>query len=174
MDADPDNLTPGQREAKAIHLWFTTDMSQSEIGDELGVTQGRISQIVNSEPSQEVQEFVDKQAAQVRVMALQELQRQLQEAGDRSRSAEKPVEVWEEDGYLHVAEDRDPETGELVDKYPIPAGYELAADHDTRYYRREEIREILDQMAELVGAKEPQEVEVSGSGIVIDMGDDNE
>lgn len=162
------------RESKAIHLWFTTEMTQEEIADEIGVTRETISKYVNSEPSDEVREIIDQQAAQVRIAALQELRRQLREAGDRSRSAEKPVKVWaDENGDLLVKDKVNPETGELTGKYPVPADMEMGPDHTERYYRREEIRDILDQMAELVGAKEPQEVEVSGSGIVIDMGDDS-
>lgn len=163
------------RESKAIHLWYTTEMTQKEIAEEIGVGRDTISRYVNSEPSQEVQELLEEEAAQVRIVALNELRQQLREAGEKARSAEKPIKVWtDESGHLNVNDKVNPETGEITGKYPVPSDMEMGPDEEARYYARGEIREILDQMAELVGAKSPQEIEMSGGGIIIQTEADDE
>lgn len=160
------------RETKAIHWYFCRDMTEEEIADELGVTEQTVSKYLNSEPSQEAQKMIDWKASQVRVMAVEELQDQLQAAGERSKTAEKPVKIYaNENGEVEVKDITDDE-GNIVKKVPKTQDIDLLPDEEARYYAREEARDIIDQMCELVGAKEPQEVEVSGSGIVIDMGDD--
>jgi len=59
---------------------------------------------------------------------------------------------------------RDEETGEVVKRVPIPNDIELGVDAEARYYARAEVRDILDQLTDLVGAKEPEQVEVMGEG----------
>lgn len=160
------------RETKAIHYYFCRDMTQQEIADELDVTRQTVNEYINSEPSEEVQEIIDERAGQVRVMAVEELRQQLREAGERARTAEKPVKIYENaHGEVEVKDIRD-ETGEIIKKVPKTQDIDLLPDEETRYYARKEARDILDQMCELVGAKEPQEVDVSGGGIIIDMGDE--
>lgn len=154
-------------------MYFCRDMDQAEIAEELGVTQGTVSKYINSEPSQEVQEMIDWRASQVRLTAMEELRQQLKEAGERSRTAEKPVKIYEnENGELEV-DDVEIDDG-YTKKIPVVQDMELLPDQETRYYARKEAREILDQMAELVGAKEADQVELTGEGgggIIINMDD---
>jgi len=155
---------------RAIHLWFTTDMTQEEIGDELGVSRQTVSDYIHSPPSKEVQETLETQATQVRLMAFEELRRHLREAGARSRTAKKPVKVYEnEDGELEV-EDIELESG-MTKKIPVVQDIELLPDQETRYYARQEIREALDMLIDLVGAGEPEQLELSGE---VDTGADLE
>ena len=147
---------------RAIHLWFTTDMTQEEIGDELGVSRQTAGEYIRSPPAEEVQETLETQATQVRLMAFEELRRHLREAGSRSRTAEKPVKVWtDDDGDLQVKEIRDDEDT-VVKRVPIPADMEMGPDDEARFYARKEIREALDMLIDLVGAAEPEQVELSG------------
>jgi hypothetical protein len=138
-------------------------MSAEEIGEELNVTGRTVESYLNETPAQEVQEQLVEQQAEARIIAYEELKRQLREAGERSRSAEKPVMIFEnEDGELEVRDVHDDDTGELVTKKPIPQDMELLPDEKTRYFGRQEVREILEQMSELLGIKEADEIEVSG------------
>jgi len=149
---------------RAVHLWMTTNMTQTEIGDELGVSRETVNRYIHDPPADEVRETLTEQARQVRLSAFQELQRQLREAGERSRSAEKPVKVWtDDDGDLTVKDKRDPETGEKLGVFPLPDDMEMGADEQARYYSRGEIRDILEMLIDLVGAAEPDEVELSGA-----------
>lgn len=146
----------------AIHDHFLTDKDWSEIAEPLGVSERTARSYVHEPPGEEVREILSDQAATVRIASVEELKEQLREAGERKRTAEKPIEVWEEDGYLHVADQRDPETGELVDRYPIPADYELGADEEIRYYARTEIREIIELLTDITGASEPDTIRLEG------------
>ena len=150
------------RVTRAIHDHFLTSKSWEEIADPLGVSVRTAKSYVNEPPAEEVREILSDQAKTVRIAAVEELKEQLRAAGERSRSAEKPVEVWEEDGHLHVADQRN-ERGELVDRYAIPADYELAPDEERRYYARTEVREILELLADLTGASEPDRVRLEGN-----------
>lgn len=147
---------------KAIHLWFTTDMTQAEIGDELGVARQTVNDYINSPPAEEVQDTLNTQATQVRMMAFEELRRHLRDAGQRSRSAAKPVKVWtDDDGDLRVKNIED-DDGDVVKRVPIPADMEMGPDEETRFYARKEIREALDMLIDLVGADEPDRIEITG------------
>lgn len=147
---------------RAIHLWFTSDMTQAEIGDELGVSRKTVNGYIHSPPAEEVQQQLQGQARQVRMAAFSELQRHMREAGQRSRSAEKPVKVWtDDDGTLRVM-DIENDEGDVVKKVPLPADMVMGADEEARFYARKEVREALDMMIDLVGAAEPERVEVSG------------
>lgn len=171
---EPSTLKMAQREATAIHMYFCRDMTLPEIADKIDVSKSTVSRYINSEPSQEVQSLIAEQAAEVRIASMQELRTQLREVGTRARSAEKPVKVWTDgDGDLRVNDKVNPETGDLVGKYPVPHDMEMGPDQQARYYSREEAREILEHMEQLVGAREPEQVEVSGGGLVIDLGDDD-
>lgn len=166
--------TKTYRVTKAIHWWFTTDKTQSEIADELGVSERKVREYIKEPPADEVKEALEHQETQVRLTAFEELRRQLRAAGERSRSAEKPVKVWQDDqGRLQVRDVRN-DTGEVVERAPVNADVELLADEKARYYAREEIREILDRLVDLVGAAEPDQLEVEGSGIVIHTEADDE
>lgn len=154
------------RETKAIHYYYCRDMSLEEIAEKLDVSKPTASRYINSEPSEEVERMLNRKSKQVRIMAVEELRKQLRVAGEQSRTAEKPVKVWEDDdGNLTVKDQRDEETGEITGKYPIPNDIEMLPDETTRYYRREEVRDIIDQMADLVGAKEAEQHEIEHTGI---------
>lgn len=148
---------------RAIHLWFTTDMTQAEIGDELGVSRQTVNDYIHSPPADEVREQLSNQAVQVRMAAFAELRRHMREAGHRSRTAERPVKVWRNDeGTLNVREIRDDETGEVIKRIPVPADLVMGPDEEARFYARKEVREALDMLIDLVGAGEPEQIEVSG------------
>lgn len=145
---------------RAIHLWFTTDMTQSEIGDELGVSRETVNDYIHSPPAEEVRGQLQDQAVQVRMAAFEELRRHMRVAGSRSRTAEKPVKVWTDDGgELRVEEIRDDE-GRVIKHIPVPADMVMGPDEEARFYARKEVREALDMLIDLVGAAEPEQVEV--------------
>lgn len=150
------------RENRAIHMYFCRDMTQYEIAEELDVTQATVSDYINSEPSQEVQEMIEWRSKQVRVMALEELRQQLKTAGEQARNAEHVAKVWPDDGNIVVSDIRD-DSGQIVERIPIPDDFDIMPDDQARYFRRQEVREIIDQMAELVGAKEAEQHEVEHS-----------
>lgn len=158
------------RVVKAIHWHFCTEKTQSDIADELGVSVQKVSEYVNSPPGQETQEALEHQEVQTRLVAFQELKHQLQVAGEASRTAEKPVKVWQDgDGHLQVRDIHDEETGELISKEPVPYDLEMGPDETARYFRREEVREILDRMVTLTGAAEPEQHEHSGELTIAEM-----
>lgn len=155
--------TKAWRVNQAIHRHFTTTDSYEEIADDLGVSPETIKGYISEPPAQEVRQVLETQQVQVRMAAFSELKRQLREAGQRSRTAEKPVKVWtDDDGHLVVRDVRDGEKGQIVKKYPLPETFEMGPDHETRFYAREEAREILEQLVDLVGAGEPEQIEFSG------------
>ena len=154
--------TPGIRRTMAIHWHWTTEYTNEQIADALGVTPQTIRAYLKAGPNEEVKEQVANLEAEVRTTAVMELKQQLKAAGHRSRTADKPVEIWQnDDGDLFVQEKRDEDSGELIDRYPIPDGYDLLPDEQARFYAREEVRNILEQLTDLVGAAEPNEHEVT-------------
>lgn len=164
IDDDPDAPvgTPGVRRAIAIKWNWTTEYTQADIASALGVTERTVRNYVQDGPTDEVRRMVSHLEGEVRTIAVMELREQLREAGHRARTAEKPVKVWtDSDGNLNVKDKVNEETGELIGKYPVPEDMELGADEEARYYARGEIREIIDQLTDLVGAGEPDEHEVT-------------
>lgn len=154
------------RVTKAIHWHFTTDMSHAEIAKRLGVTEGTVRHYVREPPAEEVRDQLQQQALKTRLVAFEELKRQLQEAGQRSRTAETPIKIWPEDGEVHVTDVRD-DRGNLLERIPIPEGFELGPDQEERFYGRNEAREILEMMVDLVGAGEPETIRLEG-GLDVD------
>jgi len=172
IDDDPDHPvgTKPFRRAVAIKWRWTTEYTTEQIASALGVRPRTIRNYLSEEPTDEVREAMDANEGVIRDIAVAELKEQLRAAGHRSRTAETPVEVWTDaDGDLRVNDKVNPETGELTGKYPVPADMELAADEQARYYARAEVREILDQLTDLVGAKEPEEHKVEHSGSLFDL-----
>lgn len=164
--------TPGYRRTVAIHWHWTTDHSREEIAGALGVTEQTITSYLNDGPNEQVKETIADLESEVRTVAVMELKEQLRSAGHRSRSAETPVKVWTDDsGALRVRDVRD-DAGELVKKVPIPDDIELGADDEARFYARKEVREILEQLTDLVGAAEPDQKEVSLTDVLLDEGDE--
>ena len=159
--------TRESRVKKALYWHWTKDWDQEEIADKLGVSQPKVSEYISEAPtSPAVQNALDTLESEVRFIAAQKLRDQLIEAGERAASAEKPVKVWPDPvtGELKVKDKRDPETGELTGRYPIPADFEMGIDQQGRFYGRSEVREILDLLTDIVGAKaaDRQEIELSG------------
>lgn len=170
IDDSPDAPvgSPATRRAVAIHWNWTTEYTPAEIADALGVTERTVEKYLASGPNQEVREQMTRVEKEVRLVAVAELRDQLQRAGSRSRTAEKPVKVWQDrDGHVRVRDVRDEETGELVTRKPIPHDIELGPDEQARYYAREEVRDILEQLVDITGVGEPDELDVGGEGILI-------
>lgn len=154
--------TPELRRSVAIKWNWTTEYTNEEIADALGVTPVTVSRYLSEGPTDDVKRMMDGVEAEVRMVAVAELRQQLQAAGHRSQTAETPVKVWtDENGDLMVKDKRNPETGELMGKFPVPRDMELGPDQEARFYARKEVREILEQLTDLVGAAEAEEVEVS-------------
>lgn len=154
--------TKQHRVNRAIHLHFTTELTDAEIGEKLGVTERTVKNYVAEPPADEVRETLRNQATQVRMAAFAELKRQLRAAGQRSRGAETPVKVWEgDDGALNVKDIEDDE-GTVVKRVPLPADLVMGPDEEARFYARREAREVLEMLVDLVGAAEPEQIELSG------------
>jgi hypothetical protein len=135
----------------------------------LGVTEQTIETYLAAGPNDEVRKQMDNVEAEVRLVAVQELKDQLRRAGHRSRTAEQPVKVWtDENGNLNVREQRDDETDELQGRYAVPNDIEMGPDHSARYFRREEVREILSLLCDITGAGEPDQLEISASDAMWD------
>jgi len=159
--------SPATRRTIAIHWKWTTAYTDEEIATALGVSEHTVRRYYREGPTDEVKAQMDGVESEVRLIAINELREQLREAGHRSRTAEKPVKIWtDDDGHLQVNDQREPETGELTGRYAVPADLELGADEEARYYARAEVREILEQLTDLVGAAEPEEVNLSLGDIV--------
>lgn len=142
------------RVQKALYWYWTKDFTQEEIGDKLGVSARKVREYISEAPtSPAVQEAVDDLEIQVRYAAAEKLREQLKEAGVRAESAEKPVKVWtDNNGELNVKDERN-DAGELTGRYVVPETFELGPDEQARFYGRSEIREILDLLTDIVGAK---------------------
>lgn len=181
IDDRPDSPvgTKQLRRAVAIHWNWTTEYSTKEIAQALGVRPQTIREYLSEGPSDEVRQMMDVAESEVRMIAVQELRHQLKAAGHRSRTAETPTEIWQDsNGDVRVKDVTD-DDGELVKKVPVPQDIDLLPNEEARYYARAEVRDILDQLTNLLGVGEPEQVEVSGEGggpIVIhteaDDGDD--
>jgi len=164
IDNSPDAPvgTPATRRTVAIHWSWTSDYSTEQIADALGVQPRTVESYLQDGPTDAVQDKMDDVESEVRMVAIAELKSQLQAAGHRSRTAEQPVKVWTDaNGRLNVKDKRNPETGEITGKYPVPSDMELDADEEARYYARAEVRDILEQLTDLTGAAEPDEVNLS-------------
>lgn len=168
IDDEPDAPvgTPATRRTVAIHWEWTTEYSRERMATALGVTPQTIRKYLDEGPNEEVREQMAGVEQEVRLVAVRELREQLKAAGHRSRTAEAPAKVWQEDGDIKVYNQTD-DMGETVKRIPVPEGYDLMPDEEARYYARSEVRDILDQLTDLVGAGEPETVEVEHSGIVI-------
>lgn len=163
------------RVERAIHWRYCTGLSNKEIGEKLGVSPEQVSRYLHEPPGDEVREQIKEQEITTRRVAYEELMWQLQESGARARTATAPNPVWPDDGDVDVAHITDGD-GQVVDLKPIPDGYEMGPDEKQRYYGRMESREIIELLADITGAAEPDQYEVGGADgaplVVIDDGDD--
>lgn len=155
------------RVRKALYWHWTQDMSQEEIGEKLNVSRSTVADYIAEAPqSPAVQEQLEDLEAQVRYSAAEKLRDQLKEAGRRAESAEKPVKVWQDgNGNLCVKTKRN-DAGNVVDLYPVPVDIEMGPDEQARYYGRSEVREILDLLTDIVGAKAAERHKLEHSGEV--------
>lgn len=163
----PDNPvgTVQHRITKAIHWHWTTEKTQAEIAEKLGVSETKVREYIRESPTSEaVREQLDDAETTVRSIAVAELQEQLRAAGERSKSAEKPVKIWQNDAGELVVRDQRDDDGQVTGRYPVPQGFRMGADQETRYYARAEVRDTLDLLTDIVGAKEPEQHEVTGAG----------
>lgn len=153
--------TRQRRITLALHWHWTSEFTNKEIAKRLGVSEETVSRYLHSEPAEEVRNQMNGVEADVRLIAVKELKSQLQAAGHEAKTAEKPVKVWQNDeGNLIVKDKIDEQTGEITGKYPVPHDIELGPDRKARYFRRAEVREILELLCEITGAKEPEELRI--------------
>lgn len=158
--------SPDTRRAVALHWHWTTEYTTEEISKALGVQPRTVEKYLESTPADEIREQLKDVETEVRYVAVQELKDQLQAAGHRSRTAEATSEVWQDEaGNIHVREVTDDE-GAVVKRVPVPDDYDLLPDEEARYYARAEVRDILDQLTDLLGVGEPEEMRVEHSGEV--------
>lgn len=163
----PDNPIGSKktRIRKALYWYWARDMTQEEIGEKLGVGKSKVNEYIHASPqSDAVKEQLDNLETQVRFVAVEQLREQLKQAGSRAQSAERPVKIWEDDnGDLRV-KDKHNDRGEVVDKFAVPANIEMGVDSEQRFYGRQEAREIIDLLTDIVGGKaaERHKHEVTG------------
>lgn len=156
--------TKQYRITKAIHWHYATEKTHADIADELGVSERKVQEYIQSPPADEVEAQLARQQRDVRLVAFEELRHQLQTAGQASRTAETPVEIWQdEDGHVQVRDIED-DDGNITSRKPVPVDIEMGPDETTRYYRRAEAREIIQMLVDLVGAAEPDQYELDVSG----------
>lgn len=166
IDDRPDSPvgSPDVRRTIAIHWEWTSEHTREEMATALGVQKSTIDRYVRDGPTNGVKEQLADVETEVRLIAVQELRQQLKEAGHHSKTAESPSEVWQdENGDVRVRTVTDDE-GEVVEKVPVPDNIELLPDQEARYYARAEVRDIIDQLTDLLGVGEPEQVEVTGEG----------
>lgn len=159
--------TPAVRRTKAIHWNWTTDATHAEIAEALGVTERTVRNYLNDGPTDAVREQMERVESEVRTVAVSELRAQLQAAGSRAKTATKPVKVYENDAGELEVKDVELEGG-MTKKVPVVQDMELLPDEQARYYARDEVRDILEQLVELVGAADAQEHEVTLTDVLLD------
>ena len=153
------------RVRKALLWYWTRDMTQAEIGEKLGVSDRKVREYIHEAPESEaVQEQLTRLETEVRYVAAEELRSQLKAAGEQSRSAETPVKIYQDENDNLVVKEKYDDGGEVVDRFPVPIDLEMGPDETARYYRREEVRQILDLLTDIVGAKAAEKHEVTGEG----------
>lgn len=149
------------RARKAIEWKYTRGWSNQRIADELDVSPVTVSGYIN-DPPEELQEPIKHFKDQLVMGTYGRLQEQLQEANERARNAEQPEKVFKYDnnGEL-VTEEIHFEDGSS--KFvPKVKGMEMQPDEKSRYFARQEEREIISMLWDLAGAREPEEHEISG------------
>jgi len=163
IDGEPDAPvgTPAMRRTIAIHWNWTTEYSTEEMASALGVRSKTVRGYIRGGPAEAVEQQMETVESEVRDIAILELKEQLRTAGHRARTAEKPLKIYRNNNDEVEVRDVTDDTGELLTKKPIPQDIQFLPDEEARYYAREEAREILGQLTDLVGAGEPDELNVS-------------
>lgn len=162
---------------RAIHLHYTTNMTNKEIADELDVTPQTVSKYLNEDMGEEVQEMLQqerqrvmKESLTILKQQLRDLHEQMEEVQVEKEEAETAVKVYTDDNgdlvYDTVTDDNGVER-----MFKVPQEMEMQPDDTVRYFRRtewrdiaEDIREILQEMRELVGADTADKIEIEHSG----------
>lgn len=159
------------RARKAIEWKFTRDWTNKRIAEELDVAPETVSRYIN-DPPEELKEPIQHFKDELTFATFERLRSQLKEANRRAREAEKPQKVFEydENGDLVTEEIHFEDGGSKL--IPKVEDLEMQPDEETRFYARQEEREIIDMLWSLAGVEEPEEVEVSGEGIIINYGDE--
>lgn len=156
--------SPSTRRSVAIHWAWASEYTNEEIGEALGVTERTVEGYLEDGPGEEAREMLADVESEVRLVAVRELRDQLKAAGHRSRTAETPSEVWQdENGDVHVR-DVENDAGETIKRVPVPEDIDLLPNEEARFYARQEVRDILDQLTDLLGVGEPEQVAVEHSG----------
>lgn len=167
------------RQTQAIHLHFTTNLTNREIADRLDVHETTISGYLNDDYADQVTEMVERQRSQVMMESLRVLKEQLRDLHDQMDE----VQVEKEDADMEVKVYRDDEGNVVYDTYTdengveqmfkVPQRYEVQPDDQARYFRRSEwreisrdIREVLEEMRGLLGVDEADKIEIEHSGSV--------
>lgn len=148
------NNLPGDRDnraSRALYLAYVEGKTQQEIADSLGVTQPAVSKYINEPPGDELKEELEKQALDIRRISEIILRGQLQAAQERAIGAETLSEDWG-DGDIRTARITD-EDGKLIERKPIPEGFEMDDDHDARADARSEVRDILEGLQAVTGMR---------------------
>lgn len=148
-----------KRASKAVYLKYVEGLTQNEIAERLDVSQTSVSKYLNEEPGEEVKEDLQQQAIQTRMMTWETLTRQLQAAHERAQDAEKVTPDWDNEDNITFVTTRDAE-GNIKDRFPLPDGYSVDADHEAQSDARKEIREILDAMQTVTGTPDAK-IEIS-------------
>jgi len=154
--------TPATRRTIAIHWNWTTEYSTEQMASALGVRPETVRGYIRDGPTEAVEQQMETVESEVRDIAILELKEQLRTVGHRARTAKKPVKIYRnEDDEIEVRDVTDDGTGELLTKKPVPQDIQFLPDEEARYYARGEARNILEQLTDLVGAGEPDELNVS-------------
>lgn len=139
---------------RSIHLYYVKGWSQSEIGEEIGVSQQKVSEYIHEDPGEEVREQIADRQARTREIAWETLTEHLRAAGRRADTAVAPNEVWTDDeGNVQTVEITDGQ-GNLLERNAVPQSHEMGPDTQERFYGRNEQREALELMAEITGVLE--------------------
>ena len=154
------------RARKAIEWKFTRGWTHKRIAEELDVSVTTVSDYVNN-PPEELQEPVEHFKKELTLATFSRLREQLAEANRRARNAERPEKVFEydDDGNLRAVEIPLESGGSKW--VPKVKGMEMKPDQKSRYFARQEEREIIEMLWRLAGVEEPAEHKIEHEGIEV-------
>lgn len=171
------NGTRKWRQTQAIHLHFTTNMTNREIAEKLDVHETTISGYLNDDYAEEVNEMVETHKSQVMMESLRVLKEQLRDLHDQMREVEVEREEAEVEVKIYRNDEGEVQYDTFTDDngqeqmYKVPQGYEVEPDGQTRYFRRSEwreisrdIRDVLQEMRSLLGVEQADRIRIEHSG----------